>query len=119
VAARQVDPIDALTVVHAALRQSGACGCSCRLGAESELANPAGPGDRAHHFNKGLRWHRHELHPGLQVRTRGLRRYRVWYELAVPPAAFDGVPGRIGADLVARCRELTVKVNALEWKLRG
>lgn len=65
-----------------------------------------------------LRWHLHELDPGLQVPSRGLRRYCVLDDLAVRLAAFDGVVTRIAGELVTRCRELTVAVNALERELR-
>jgi hypothetical protein len=52
-----------------------------------------------------LRWHLHELDPGLQVPSCGLRRYCVLDDLAAQLAAFDGVAGRIAAELVAGCRE--------------
>jgi transposase len=53
----------------------------------------------------------------LQVPSRGLRRYCVLDDLAGRLAAFDGVVARIAAELIARCRELAVQVNALEREL--
>jgi transposase len=64
-----------------------------------------------------LRWHLHELDPELQVPSRGLRRYRVMDELATTLDGFDGTVARIARALVARCRELTVQINALEREL--
>jgi transposase len=64
-----------------------------------------------------LRWHLHELDPGLDVPSRGLRRYHVLDGLAARLAVMDGVVARIAAGLVARCRELTSQVNALEREL--
>ncbi|MGW3615420.1 IS110 family transposase [Micromonospora sp. NPDC005163] len=65
-----------------------------------------------------LRWHLHELDPELQVPSRGLRRYRVIDELAARLADLDGTVARIARDLLVRCRELTVQINALERELR-
>ena len=116
------DPIDALAVAQAALREP-------RLPA-ARLDGPAREvkllSDHRHNLvtertilcNR-LRWHLHELDPGLQVPSRGLRRYRVLDDLATRLAAFDGVVARIAGELVARCRELTVAINALERELAG
>ena len=115
------DPIDALAVAHAALREPGL--------PAAYLDGPAREikllSDHRHHLvtertilvNR-LRWHLHELDPGLQVPSRGLRRYCVLDELAAWLSAFDGVVARIAGELVERCRELTVQVNALERELR-
>jgi transposase len=64
-----------------------------------------------------LRWHGHELDSGPGIPSRGLSRYRVLDDLAVRLAALDGVVARIATDLVARCRELTVQINAPEREL--
>lgn len=115
------DPIDALAVAHAALREP-------RLPA-ARLDGPAREikllSDHRHNLvtertilcNR-LRWHLHELDPQLQVPSRGLRRYRVLDELAARLAEFDGVVARIAVEQVARCRQLTVTINALERELR-
>ena len=56
-----------------------------------------------------LRWHLHELDPELEVPSRGLRRYKVIDELAVQLAGVDGTVARLARELLARCRELTVR----------
>jgi transposase len=65
-----------------------------------------------------LRWHLHEIDPGLQVPSRGLRRYCVIDELASQLQPHYGLVARIARELVARCRELTVQINSLERELR-
>ena len=42
-----------------------------------------------------LRWHLHELDPGLQVPSRGLRRYKVIDELAARLAGVEGTVARL------------------------
>ena len=66
-----------------------------------------------------LRWHLHELDPALQVPSRGLRRYKVLEELAIRLAGVEGTVARLARRLLARCRELTVEINALEAELRS
>jgi transposase len=66
-----------------------------------------------------LRWHLHELDPELHVPSRGLRRFHVLDELATVLDRFDGTVARIARELVARCRELTTQINALERELEG
>jgi transposase len=116
------DPIDALAVAQAALREP-------RLPA-ARLDGPAREVKLLSDHRRNLvtertvlcnrlRWHLHELDPGLQAPSRGLRRYCVLDDLAARLAAFDGVVARIAAELVARCRELTVAINSLERELRG
>jgi transposase len=65
-----------------------------------------------------LRWHLHELDPELHVPSRGLRRYCVIDELTSRLAGVEGLVARIARDLLVRCRELTVQINALEKELR-
>ena len=65
-----------------------------------------------------LRWHLHELDPALQVPSRGLRRYKVIDELAAWLAGLDGTVARLARQLLARCRDLTAEINALEAELR-
>jgi transposase len=114
------DPIDALAVAHAALREPGLP--AARLDGparEVKLLSDHRRNlvtERTILCNR-LRWHLHELDPGLQVPSRGLRRYCVLDDLAARLAGLEGVVARIAAELVARCRELTVQVNALEREL--
>jgi transposase len=65
-----------------------------------------------------LRWHLHELDPSLQIPSPGLRRYKVIDELAARLAGMEGTVARLARQLLARCRELTVEINALEAELR-
>ena len=60
----------------------------------------------------------HELDPGLQVPSRGLRRYHVLDELAAALAAMDGVVARIAAELVVRCREPAKCIKLPNGQLR-
>ncbi len=115
------DPIDALAVAHACLREPGL--------PAARLDGPAREvkllSDHRRHLvtertilcNR-LRWHLHELDPALQIPSRGLRRYCVIDDLAARLETFDGVVARIAGELVVRCRELTVQINALERELR-
>lgn len=115
------DPIDALAVAHAALREPNL--------PTAQLDGPAREvkllSDHRHNLvtertilcNR-LRWHLHELDPQLHIPSRGLRRYRVLDELAARLARLDGVVARIAAEQVARCRQLAVAINALERELR-
>jgi transposase len=115
------DPIDALAVAQAALREPDLPTaqldgptrhvkllCDHRRGLVAE---------RTKLCNR-LRWHLHELDPALEVPSRGLRRYRVIDQLADQLAAFDGTVARLARELLARCRELTVRINELERELR-
>ncbi|WP_319462688.1 hypothetical protein [Micromonospora sp. RTP1Z1] len=67
-----------------------------------------------------LRWHLRELDPGLQIPSRGLRRYCVIDDLAdqLAEAEAEGTAARIARNLHVRCRELTVQINSLERELR-
>ena len=114
------DPIDAEAVALAALRHPDL--------PAAELDGPAREikllSDHRHDLvtertklcNR-LRWHLHELDPGLVIPSRGLRRYCVIDRLTTSMEAFDGVVARIAADLLARCRELTTQINAIEREL--
>lgn len=115
------DPIDALAVAHAALREP-----------DLPAAQLDGPtrevkliSEHRRHLVvertklvSRLRWHLHELDPTLYVPPRALRRYRMIDDLADRLQAFTGVVARIARDLVARCRELTAQTNTLEGELR-
>jgi len=115
------DPIDALAVAQAALREPNL--------PAAELDGPTREvkllsdhrrnlvTERTQVVNR-LRWHLHELDPELAVPARGLRRYCVIDELAGRLEQFDGVVARIARELLTRCRELTVRINELEGELR-
>lgn len=115
------DPIDALAVAQAALREPGL-----------PIAQLDGPArevtlladyrhnlvvERTELVNR-LRWHLHEIDPALQIPSRGLRRYCVIDELAARLREADGLVARIAREMTTRCRELTMQINSLERELR-
>jgi transposase len=114
------DPIDALAVARAALREPGL-----------PVARLDGPSrelrllvdhredlvrDRTAHINR-LRWHLHELDPSWDPTPRSLVRYKHLDVLAARLEQIEGMVARIARDLVARVRELTVQANALEREI--
>jgi transposase len=113
------DPIDALAVARAALRE------------DLPVATLDGPdrevrllvdhredlvAERTRAQNR-LRWHLHELDPGNEPAARGLDRAIVLAALDVQLAAAPGTVGRIARELVARIRELTTTINELEREI--
>jgi transposase len=64
-----------------------------------------------------LRWHLHELFPGLEIPPKSLRRQHMLTELEARLAAMDGTVARIARELLVRCRELTVRANELEREI--
>jgi transposase len=111
------DPIDAEAVALAALRHHH------RLPV-AELDGPTRQvkllvdhrrdlvGERTRVVNR-LRWHIHELDPALGVPARGLRSYCAIDRLGEHLATFTGLIARLARELLHRCRELTMQINAL------
>jgi transposase len=114
------DPIDALAVARAALREP-----------DLPVAQLDGPTrelrllvdhredlvkDRTAHINR-LRWHLHELDPSWDPPARSLTSYKSLAAAAARLSTFDGMVARIAADLVERIRSLTVTVRALEREI--
>ncbi|WP_207954737.1 IS110 family transposase [Saccharopolyspora elongata] len=115
------DPIDALAVAHAALREpdlpvAALDGPSRQVKLLSDHRHDLIL-ERTKVINR-LRWHLHELDPRLTIQPRGLRRYSTMDSVAVRLEGFSGTVARIASDLLARCRELTQQVNQLERELR-
>jgi transposase len=116
------DPIDALAVARAALREP-----------ELPTARLEGPerdirlllshredlvAERTRIINR-LRWHLHDLDPSWEPPARGLIQAK--HQAAVE-ARLDGVPGleaRLARELVARCRDLTSHVDELEDEIKA
>jgi transposase len=113
------DPIDALAVARAALRE------------DLPVATLDGPdrevrllvdhredlvAERTRAQNR-LRWHLHELDPGSEPVARSLDRTVVLAALEHDLAAAPGTVGRIARELVGRIRELTIAINALEREI--
>ena len=113
------DPIDALAVARAALRE------------DLPVASLDGPdrdvrllvdhredlvAERTRAENR-LRWHLHELEPGSEPGARSLDRAVVLAALERDLAAAPGTVGRIARELVGRIRDLTATINDLEREI--
>jgi transposase len=114
------DPIDALAVARAALREPGLP--IARLDSPSrelrllvdhreDLVR-----ERTGHINR-LRWHLHELDPSLDPRPRSLVRFTQLDALIARLEGVEGVLVRIARELIEAIRDLTVKANALEREI--
>jgi transposase len=114
------DPIDALAVARAALREP-----------DLPVAVIDGPerdvrllvdhrddliSDRTQAQNR-LRWHLHELMPGEEPAPRSLNRAVVLAALERRLVGLDGTVARIARDLVVRIRELTTAIDQLEREI--
>jgi transposase len=114
------DPIDALAVARAAIREP-----------DLPVARLDGPerdvrllvdhredlvADRTQAMNR-LHWHLHELLPGREPKPRSLGRSIVQAELERQLAGLEGTVARIARELVARIRELTAAIDALEREI--
>ena len=114
------DPIDALAVARAALREPGLPVAQLE-GAEREVRLVCDHredlvAERTRIQNR-LRWHLHELEPGWEIPAGALDR-AVWLEAVTARlAAHQGIVAELAGELVARCRELTARVKELERRL--
>jgi transposase len=114
------DPIDALAVARAALREP-ALPVARLEGPERELRLLADHredlvAERTRAINR-LRWHLHELDPAWDPRPRSLARHKNVAAVAAKLAGMDGMVARIAADLAARIATLTTDINALEREI--
>ena len=114
------DPIDALAVARAALRELDLP--VARLdGAARELKLLVDHREdlvrERTRMQARLRWHLHELFPGLVIAPRSLRRQRVFADLEERLAGVEGTVARIARELVAAIADLTVRVNDLEREI--
>jgi len=114
------DPIDALAVARAALREP-----------DLPVAHLEGPArdlrllvdhredlvaERTRLQNR-LRWHVHELDPELVIPVAALDRFKVLDRLAQQLVAHNGVVADIAGALIGRCRDLTRTIKALERQI--
>ncbi|HEX5585028.1 IS110 family transposase [Gaiella sp.] len=114
------DPIDALAVARAALREP-----------DLPVARLDGPerearllidhredlvAERTRMISR-LRWHLHELDPDTELAPRSLTHLRNLARLAERLAGVEGTVARIARDLVGRCHELTTEINQLEQEI--
>jgi len=114
------DPIDALAVARAALREPGLAVAHLD-GAERELRLLVDHredlvAERTRAENR-LLWHMHELEPGWRLAPGALSRSKTLDAVAARLAAHDGVVAEIAGELVEAVRALTVRVNALERRI--
>jgi len=114
------DPIDALAVARAALREADLP--VARLeGVERQVRLLVDHREdlvaERTRIQQRLGWHLHELEPGWEIPAGALDR-GVWLDrVAQRLAAHQGVVAELATELVERCRELTVRANALERQL--
>jgi transposase len=113
------DPIDALAVARAALRED--LPVATLDGPEREVRLLVDHredlvAERTRAENR-LRWHLHELDPGSEPPIRSLNRAVVLTALERDLASAPGTVGRIARELVARIRDLTATINGLEREI--
>lgn len=114
------DPIDALAVARAALREP-----------ELPLAQLEGPSrelrllvdhredlvaERTRSINR-LRWHLHDIAPEYRLPARQLIRPSSWRAVSELLAQHQGLVAELAAELLASIEELTQKINALERRI--
>ncbi len=116
------DPIDALAVARAALREPHLPVAQLE-GKEREVKLLVDHredlvGERTRIQNR-LLWHLHELEPGYQVAASGLLRGVVLAEVSGRLVSHTGVVAEIARELVDRLAELTQAVKRLQRRIEG
>jgi transposase len=114
------DPIDALAVARAALREPRLP--VARLdGTSRELKLLVDHREdlvrERTRLQARLRWHLHELFPGLAIPSRGLRRQCVVADLKLRLEGVEGTVARIARELLVDIAELTRRANELEREI--
>jgi transposase len=114
------DPIDALAVARAALREPNLPVAQLE-GREREVKLLVDHredlvGERTRIQNR-LLWHLHELEPGYQVAASGLLRVVVLAKVRIRLESHSGVVAEIARELVDRLAELTQSVNRLQRRI--
>jgi transposase len=114
------DPIDALAVARAALREPN-LPIAVLDGPEREVRllvdhRETLVAERTR-INSRLRWHLHELDPEIDPTPRSLDRASSYTKLEADIARFDGLVARLARNEVARCRQLTVEIDELETEI--
>jgi len=108
------DPIDALAVARAALREPDLP--AARLDDESRQVHLLVDhredliGERTRQINR-LRWHLHELDPAWDPPQRSLNRYKQLDAIIARLTGSDGLVARPALQLAGSIRELTVRIN--------
>jgi transposase len=115
------DPIDALAVARAAVRERGLPEAFL-AGPEREIKLLLDHRDdlvaERTRIQQRLRWHLHDLDPEIAVPAGALDRY-CWLDRLERILAIDAAStqARIAGELVDRCRELTKRIKGLEREL--
>jgi transposase len=116
------DPIDALAVARAALREPDL--------PTAQLDGPAREvrllsdhrdhlvAERTRVINR-LRWHLHELDPGHEPPARNLWRPKHLNRVAAQLADFEGIIARLARELIVSCRQLTAQIHDLDRELES
>lgn len=111
------DPIDALAVARAALREPDLPVAQLD-GKTREVRLLVDHREdlvrERTRIQSRLRWHLHELFPGLHLPPKALGRRHVLDDLETRLAGLDGTVAAICRELVGRCRELTLRADELE-----
>jgi transposase len=114
------DPIDALAVARAAVREPDLP--TARLdGPDRELRLLVDHRDdlvaeRTRMISR-LRWHLHELDPGAEPAARSLNHLRNLDKLAAQLDGLEGLVARLARELTQRCHQLTLEINQLEQEI--
>ena len=115
------DPIDALAVARAALREPDLPppGWTAPPARSSSWSTTTGDlvAERTRVINR-LRWHLHELDPAFTPPARSLSRATHLAATAMVVDRFDGIVARLAGQLVQRCRELNGQIIQLEAELK-
>lgn len=114
------DPIDALAVARAALREADLP--VAQLEGESRrlrllVDHRADLVAERTRIQCRLRWHLHELFPGHEIAPKALKRFHTLDEVGQLLTEIDGTVAEIARELIVRTRELTVRVNELEREI--
>jgi transposase len=114
------DPIDALAVARAALREPGLP--VAQLDGETRRLRLLVDhredmvGERTR-MQSRLRWHVHELFPGLEIAPKSLGRLHVIAALDRRLRPVEGIVAAIARELLGRIRDLTVRINELQREI--
>lgn len=114
------DPIDAMSVARAALREPDLP--SARLDGEARqlkllVDHREDLVAERTRMQSRLRWHLHELMPEHTIAPKALNRWVVLDDIDARLEAVDGLVADIAAELVDRIRELTKRINELEREI--
>jgi transposase len=115
------DPIDALAIARAALREPGLPTAQLD-GPEREVRLLTDHredlvAERTRDINR-LRWHLHELDPSFIPPAGSIDRYVILDQIFDHLAGFEGTVARIARRLAERIRQMTIEIKALTKELK-